>query len=335
MKRILLCIVFLIVTAMLAGCTNQTNAAEANEIIKLKRQIEQLSIENKALQNTVEEQRKALEATSNNGYATILAKDIENYPRSLYKEITLDIDMDGEDELIELYVNAEKMENGVFAWDDGQTWLLVVNDGEKTYPLYDGFVQLGSIDFSTATFDGKPGIVIIEMWHSDKSVHKLIYDHEAKGFIKETLYKKENLFQQYNQPASYAFFSDAYILMKQAFTNKAVQALEASENNLQEIHDRAAIFDPILVDLGNAQRLFETASELNPELSVSLDSALNTLNQMVINQPTAEQMNQLRYIYEMFLEYEIDHLIIEEENQIHPEIKKKLQRMNNIFNGKK
>ncbi len=329
MKRFFPGIVFLI-AGILAGCTNQVNADPANDLNELKKQIEQLSIENDALQNTVEEQRKELEAM-NNDYAIIPAKEIENYPRSLYKEMALDIDQDGEDEIIELYVNAEKMANGLFAWDDGQTWLLAVKDGEETYPLFDNFVQLGSLDISTTTIDGKPSIIMLESWHSDIYIHKFIYDPDANGFVKETFYKKENVNQQYNSPASYAFFKDAYELMEQAFTVKAAEALETSENNLQELKDRAAIFDPILVDLWRAQRLFEIVGLLNPDLHVSLQKAVNLLNQMVKTTPTLEQMNQLRQIHGIFKEGGIDDLVMDEENQIHPDFTKKLQRMDLIL----
>ncbi|QED46906.1 hypothetical protein [Cytobacillus dafuensis] len=335
MKRFLPGVVFLLAAGILASCTNQTNADPTKEITELKKQIEQLSSENDALKNTVEEQKKTLEETTNNDNSVIPAKDIEKYPQSLYKQTKLDIDQDGEDEIIELYVNAGKGENGVFAWDDGQTWLLVVKDGEKTYPLFDEYVQLGSIDFSTTTFDEKPGIVMLKMQHSDKSIYKFVYDQNAKGFVKETLYKKENINDHYNPPASYAFFKDAYELMEQAFTEKAVKALEASENDLQDIQDRAAIFDPILFNLWNAQRLFETTRELNPQLSVSLGSTIEWLNQMFKNTPTEGQMNQLRNINDVFKENDSDDLIIEEENQIHPDIQEKLQRMDLILNGEK
>jgi outer membrane murein-binding lipoprotein Lpp len=348
MRKLLLGIALLVVAGILAGCTDQTNTDQTIEINELKNQNKQLSFENEALQNTVEEHREALEATNNtneespqestsnmnNDYSLILAKDIEKYPQALYKKTTLDIDEDGEDEIIELYVNAYKMENGVFAWDDGQTWLLVVKDGEKTYPLFEDFVQMGSIDFSTTTLDGKPGIVMLMTWHFDRTVQKFTYDHDAKGFEKDTFYKKENLLQQYNQPASYAFFEDAYELVEQAFTDKVVTALKASENELQDRQDRLAIFDPISADLRNAQRLFVTARELNPELHVSLDSPLDLLNQMVISPPTSAQMNQLRYIHDVFIENESDDLIIEE-NQIHPDIKENLERVDIILNGKK
>lgn len=335
LKRFISSIVCFVAAGILSGCTYQANTGEANEINELNMQIEQLLFENKTLQNTVEEQKIVIEQMTNKDSSIILAKNIEEYPRSLYKETMLDIDQDGEAEIIQLYVNADKMENGLFAWDDGQKWLLAVKDGDKTYSLFDGFVQMGSIDFSIMNFEGKMSIVMLEMWHSDKSVHKFTYDDEAKGFAKETLYKKENPLQQYNQPASYAFFNDAYDLIQLAFTDKTLKALEANENNLQELHERAAIFDPILVDLGNAQRLFETVGELNPELSVSLSSVYDLLNQMVINPPTVEQVNQLKDIHELFKETEGNSLILTEENRIHPELKKKLQRMESILIGKK
>ena len=335
MKRFLAGILLLVITGTLVACTNQTNANQSNEIIELGKQIEQLTMENKDLQKTVEEQKKIIEDMMNKSSSVIHKKDIESYPRSLYKEASFDIDHDGQEEIIELYVNAEKMENGLFAWDDGQTWLLVVKDGEDTYPLFDDFVQLGSINFSTANFDGKPGIAMIETWHGDKFIHKFAYDQNEKGFVKETFYKNENPFQQYNQPASYAFFKDAYELMQQAFTEKAVNALEANDLNLKEMRDRAEIFNPIEVDLWNAQRLFETVSELNPELSVSLDRVIDLLNDMVKEQPTEGQFMQLRNICEVFKENDISQLIIEEENQIHPDIMEKLQKIEFILNGGK
>lgn len=335
MKKWLPGIACLIIIGTLAGCSTQTTGGGGNEIGELKRQIEQLSIENSALKNTIEEQRKEIELATSNDSSVFMAKDIDEYPRSLYKKITFDIDMDEKDEIIELYVNADKMENGGFAWDDGQTWLLVVKDGERTYPLYNNYVQLGSIDFSPAIFDGKPGIVILEGMHANKSVHKFSYDHDADGFVKETVFKKENMFDHYNHPASYAFFNDAYILMKGALKDKSIKALEASDSNLQDLHERTMIFDPILADLGNAQSLFETVGELNPNLSVSLTNLVDLFNQMAINPPTLEQMNQIRSIQEVFMEAEEDQLIIEGENQIHPNIVQKLQRINTILNGKK
>lgn len=319
---------------ILAGCTDQSNADESNadqtkEINELKKQIEQISLEKDALINTLEEEKKALELDlnqyMNNDYSMIVAKDIEKYPQTLYNTTTLDMDGDGEEEVIELHVNVGKTENGLFAWDDGQNWLLVVKDGEKTYPLFDDFVQLGSIDFSTARFDNKPGVVMIMRSHSNITMQKFTYDKNENGYQKETFYKKENIYDQYNQPASYAFFNDAYNLMDRAFTTKTLSVLKASEETLQDSQERMAIIYPLLDDIYNAERLFEMVVELNRELNVSLDSAIELLHQMVNKPPTDEQMKQLRLIHDVFTDIEAEDLIISEENQIHPEIREKLQ----------
>lgn len=332
MRKILLGGVCLV--GILSGCTDQKNADQTNEINELKKQIEQIASEKEALANTIEEERKAFELEMNqqvnNDYSMILAKDIEKYPQTLYKTTTLDLDGDGEEEVIELHVNAGKMEDGLFAWDDGQNWLLVVKDGENTYPLFDDFVQLGSISFSTARFDGKPGIVMIKSQHSDRTIQKFTYDKAEKGYQKETFYKKENIQDHYNRPASYAFFNDAYKLMGMAFTTKTLPVLEASENALQDTQERRLLIEPILVDIYNAQGLLEVAAELNRELYVSLDGATDLLNQMINKPPTAEQMNQLESIRDVFINSKTDELIMKEENQIHPEIRKKLQSIDFI-----
>lgn len=337
MRKLLLGSVCLV--GMLAGCTDQSNTDESNadqskEINELKKQIEQLSLEKDALLNILEEERKALELAMNeqvnNDYSMILAKDIEKYPQTLYKTTTLDMDGDGEDEVIELHVNAEKMEDGLFAWDDGQNWLLVVKDGEKTFPLFDDFVQLGSIDFSTTRFDKKPGIVMIKAQHSDRTIQKFTYDKAEKGYQKETFYKKENIQDHYNRPASYAFFNDAYKLMEMAFTTKTLPVLEASENALQDNQGRRLLIEPILVDIYNAQGLLEVVAELNRELYVSIDGATDLLNEMINKPPTVEQMNQLKSIHDAFKDSETDELIMKEENQIHPEIRGKLQSIDFI-----
>lgn len=334
MRRPLLGIVCTV--GILVGCTDQSNTDQTKDIDELKKQIEQLSLENNTLLDTVEEERKALELAMNeqvnSDYSMILAKEIEKYPQTLYKKTTEDIDGDGEEEIIELYVNAGKLENGLFAWDDGQNWLLVVKDGEKTYPLFDDYVQLGSIDFSTTTFDREPAIVMIKAQHSDRTVQKFTYDKNEKGYQKETFYKKENINDHYNQPASYAFFKDAYNLMYMAFTTKTLSVLEASEKTLQDAQERMLIIEPILADIYSAQELLNMSVELNRELNVSLDSAIDLLNQMVDKPPTTEQMNYLKSIHDVFKEIGTGDLISEEENQIHPEVAEMLQRLDFILN---
>ncbi|MDN4606231.1 hypothetical protein [Sporosarcina highlanderae] len=339
MRKLLLGTVCL--TGILVACTDQgdvdkgnadqVNTEHANEINELKKQIEQISLEKDTLLKTIEEEREALERAMNQQvsyYNSIIhAKEIEKYPQTLYKKVTLDLDRDGEEEVVELYVNAGKTENGLFAWDDGQTWMLVVKDGEETYPLFDDYVQLGSVDFSTTIFDGKQGIVMVISQHADKTVQKFTYDIKEKGYQKETFYKKENMQDQYNKPASYAFFKDAYKLMHTAFTTKTLTVLEADENTLQDTEKRRAIIYPIIEDLYNAWGLLGTVEDLNRDLTISLEVAINLLNQMDSKPPTAEQMNQLKAIYDVFNEIDADNVIDEKENRIHPEIMEKLKKL--------
>ncbi|MDW0118238.1 hypothetical protein QTL97_14995 [Sporosarcina thermotolerans] len=337
MRKLLLGTICL--TGILVGCTDQgkvdqVNTNQANEISKLKEQIEQISLEKDALLKIIEEERKAFELATNqqvsNAYSMIHAKAIEKYPQTLYKKVALDLDRDGEEEVVELYVNAGKTENGLFAWDDGQTWMLVVKDGEETYPLFDDYVQLGSVDFSTTIFDGKPGIVMVMSQHANKTVQKFTYDKNEKGYQKETFYKKENTQDQYNQPASYAFFKDAYELMHTAFTTKTLSVLEADEKTLQDTEKRRAIIYPIIEDLYDAWGLLGTVADLNRDLTISLEVAIDLLNQMDSKPPTTEQMNQLKIIHDVFNEIEADNVIDEKENKIHSEIMERLKKLNFI-----
>lgn len=318
---------------ILSGCT-QSNTDQTKEIHDLKKQVDQMSLENEALIKTIEDKREALEVVmneqANSDYSTISAKNIEEYPQTLYKKKSLDIDEDGEEEIIELYVNAGKMENGLFAWDDGQNWLLVVKNGEDSYPLFDDYIQLGSLDFSTAIFDGKPGIVMHKTQHTSIIIQKFTYDQKVKGFHKETFYKKDNMNDYYNQPASYALFKDAYELMEIAFDTAPI--LEASENTLQDPQERQYIIEPVLQEFRNAQHLFELAFTLNPQLNVSLNGPITFLNEIIINSPTAVQMDQLKTIYRMITESEIQELIIEENNQLHPSVKDLFQKFDSTLN---
>ena len=328
-------LVMLVAASVLGGCTNQ-NSDQTKEINELKAQVQQLTLENQQLTKTVEEEREGFALALNDkvdpDYAMILSQAIETYPQTLYKKASVDLDEDGTEEQIELYVNAEKMENGLFAWDDGQNWLLVVKDGEETYPLFNDYVQLGSIDFSTTIFDEQPGIVMLTAQHADRTVQKFTYDQHKNGYQKETFYKKENSNNYYNEAASHAFFKDAFTLMDHAFTTTTVKFLEASEPSLQDDQKRSELLEPILADLYNANSLLEMTLELNPALHVSLSGTIDLLHEMANHPPTAEQLNQLTAIHKLFKEIEPDELIMKEENQIHPDIAEKLQRLDFIVN---
>ena len=334
MERCLLVIVCLL--GILGGCVNEQDTNQTNEINQLKAQIDQLSLEKQQLENTLEEERlafeQALNEQVNNDYGLIQAKEIEEYPHTLFKKVSLDIDKDGTDEEIELHVNVGKSDDGLYAWDDGQNWLLVVKDDDKTYPLFDNYVQLGSIDFTIAIYDSMPAILLLKAQHGDRVVQKFTYVQNEDGYQKETFYKKENINNHYNEAAAYAFFNDALQIMDDAFTTKMVTLMEASGEVLQDMQQRMNMTQPILMDLYQAQRLLDLVSELQPVLRVSLTEVMTLLEDMTSNVPTAEQINELTTIHNSFKELQLSDDLSKEDKQLHSEgveILQKLEFMNN------
>jgi hypothetical protein len=125
---------------------------------------------------------------------TILkAKKIESYPISLYDQTEFDTDGDGENEQVELYVNAAKDEDGEFAWDDGQNWLLVVKDGDETYPLFDDWVQLGKLSFWLLESNGQPMIILLKTGTAEFTLQTFTFNEKENGFIQKTHYNPEDV----------------------------------------------------------------------------------------------------------------------------------------------
>ena len=337
-----------LVGLLLTACTNENSGDQHDELASLQKELEDLKQENETLKKTIDDQKNTMkqleesseaipekEAESSEG--VIKATVVENYPKTLFQESSIDLDEDGEEEQVELYVDAEQLDNGEIAWDDGQMWLLVVKDGEETYPLFHDFVQLGTIDFTLATLDDKPAIVMLKTWHSNKTIQKFQFqfDHNEKVFQSETLLEKNNMLSQYNEPTSYALFEDGYKLLRNTLTEKVEVALASKDVNLEDNVERNNILGPILADLYHADRLFETAQELNPEMSVSLNSVILLVEEMMMEEPIEAQWNKLQYIQEVFLDNEIKDYILEETNQIHPDLQEQLRRMENVIVGEK
>ncbi len=104
-------------------------------------------------------------------------------------EFTFDLDGDGKKETIELHTAAGRDQNGNMAWDDGQDWLLVVVDGNKYYPLFQQYVQLGTVYFTV--LDDQKGKVIITVMVDTGAGMKIVsftYDSDQKGYRGEVIY---------------------------------------------------------------------------------------------------------------------------------------------------
>lgn len=143
-------------------------------------------------------QSEEIEKDSHIKGTTIKAKQIESYPISLYDQFPFDLDRDGEDEQIEMYVNAEQDEKGEYIWDDGHNWLFVVKDGDKTYPLFDGWVQLGKLSFWLIESGETPMIILLKTGTAEFTLQTFTFNEEESGFIQETHFNPENVNFWYN-----------------------------------------------------------------------------------------------------------------------------------------
>ncbi|HYF81804.1 MAG TPA: hypothetical protein VEB00_02075 [Clostridia bacterium] len=120
-------------------------------------------------------------------------------------EFSNDIDMDNIEEKIELFTAAGRDEKGEMGWDDGQDWVLVVRDGDKSYPLLSQYVQLGVVYFTVSNSGEEPtqNITVIVAEGASFSMMGYAFDKEKNGFREEPLYKSEDDCWIYSSMPSY------------------------------------------------------------------------------------------------------------------------------------
>ena len=79
---------------------------------------------------------------------TVAARVVQLAPSSiLLDSARVDVSGDQIPETIRLYVRAERGADGKVLWEDGHSWYLIVQQGDQTYPLLDGFIPWGLVHF--------------------------------------------------------------------------------------------------------------------------------------------------------------------------------------------
>jgi hypothetical protein len=189
-KKLPLFLIGALACVMLSACQQgEQNASEP-----LDPGVEDNNSEEVKENNSEGEASDTGEASDEGKAATVItAKAVESYPISLYDQTEFDLDGDGEDEKIELHVNAAKAEDGEFAWDDGQDWLLVVKDGDVTYPLFDGWVQIGKLTFWLLESGEKPMLILLQTGTADFTLKEFTFNSEKNGYVSETIYRPEDV----------------------------------------------------------------------------------------------------------------------------------------------
>ncbi len=119
----------------------------------------------------------------------IVAEDIISMDGlTLLDEYIIDFNNDGYEEIIAMYVAADRDDNNEIMWDDGQRWVFVVHGDNKDYVLYDDYVQLGSIQFNVFTEDDDFYIVTKSVRTASLDISEYIYDEDNDSFIQKIPY---------------------------------------------------------------------------------------------------------------------------------------------------
>ncbi len=99
-----------------------------------------------------------------------------------------DVNGDGREESVELWVEASRDRQGRLMLDDGQRWALVVRAEERIYRLFDEFVQLAQPRFQIIEPDGggPPIITLILDQSAGLLVQTFRWDPVRLGFERRT-----------------------------------------------------------------------------------------------------------------------------------------------------
>jgi hypothetical protein len=116
---------------------------------------------------------------------------IVKYPKSMMDQKKFDLKQSGTDQSIEMYADVQKVildGQEEYTGDDGQRWLLILNDGVKTYPLFDDWVQHGGLTFWMIEADGTPVLLLLSTGTADFHLQSYIYDKNADEFVRKSIY---------------------------------------------------------------------------------------------------------------------------------------------------
>lgn len=119
---------------------------------------------------------------------------------TLLQQVPLDIDGDEQAEKIELYTSAQRGTDGKMMWDDGQRWVLLVRDNGKDFPLFDGYVQLGNLQFWAYTSGAKGDFEIctVQPGSANFIVTRYNFVKEKQYFTKKVIYNPDNVNMMYS-----------------------------------------------------------------------------------------------------------------------------------------
>jgi len=214
-KIIALLVSILILPAIMTGCLIR-NSERIGDNEKLDRLIDELNEDIKGLNDIVDrlkdeaeeyksrikeyiEKNKEQEDEEEKEKELIAASAglVDPGSWTLLETYSYDSDKDGTEEKINLYTSSAKDENGVIMWDDGQVFLLELNDGTVSYELFNEYVQIGRVFFAVS--DGESfGITLIVSTFAGIRLEQFRYIADDAVFENEEIYSTGDLNIIYN-----------------------------------------------------------------------------------------------------------------------------------------
>ena len=110
---------------------------------------------------------------------------VPEYARTRLDSAAVDVDGDGTEERVEVYAEVDLDRAGRPMWDDGQRWALVVRRGEAAYPVFAGFVQLGTLQFAAVerAEGDAAALLVLTNAGAGLAVEKWVWDPARGGFV--------------------------------------------------------------------------------------------------------------------------------------------------------
>ena len=195
-------VVLLIFLLMLTGCTGKAdellkeNENLNNVIEDITDDLDKMTDKVTGLVSEAEENWELLqecidEKQEENDNTLIITESKETVDVTLWTLIEssmYDVTGDVVIDQINLYTSAVKDEAGNIMWDDGQYFLVSLNDGERTFILFNERVQIGRVYYSIFNSD-ENGLFVTVSTFAGISFIEFTYSQEEKYFISKTVFE--------------------------------------------------------------------------------------------------------------------------------------------------
>lgn len=114
-----------------------------------------------------------------------------------FSSYSVDFDLDGTNEKVEVYCQGEITEDGNYLLDDGQVWSLVVRKGKDIYPLFEkSYIQLGGLEYLVyKDYDDYEKIHVLIQYKAGAGIMTFdcVYDEETGNFNRNIVYEASNI----------------------------------------------------------------------------------------------------------------------------------------------